>query len=46
MVYMQLITDKYKTTEAGSGNQLNSIFVQFEVFHGVSMEKYKEMLYL
>lgn len=45
MNQMQLVTDISKTTEAGSGSWLNSIFVLFEVFPKVIMEKYKEILY-
>lgn len=45
MNQMQLVTDLSKTTKAGSGSWLNSIFVLFEVFPKVIMGKYKEILY-
>lgn len=40
---MQLLTDLSKTTKAGSGSWLNSIFILFKVFPKVIMEKYKEI---
>lgn len=45
MNQVQFATDLSKTIKAGSGSWLNSIFVLFEVFPRVIMEKYKEILY-
>lgn len=41
----KLVTNLSKTTKAGSGSSLNSIFVLFKVFPRVIMENYKEILY-